>query len=346
MWGFHVTIKKQNNTHELSNQYLWSMELNEQPLIYFAPLQESTDYVYRRAHARLFEGIDKYFSTYMLVQNDGTIKKSRLRDTLQENCNGYNLVPQIMAGNSSEFLVLAKYLSEIGYEEINWNLGCPYPMVTKKGMGSGLLPHPDKIREILDHSMSQIKCRISVKMRSGLDSAEEILKVVPILNDYPLTEVILHPRTAKQMYTGTPDLEVFEMVMGLSKHPLVYNGDLTTPEALLPIHDRFKSLNTWMIGRGLLKNPFLAAEIKGFQLPGREERILILEQFHDEVLSNYATLLSGQSHLITRMIKYWEYFCFLFPNPHKAFKRVKKSVNQTKYEIAVRDNFMQLRNEE
>jgi tRNA-dihydrouridine synthase B len=111
------------------------------------------------------------------------------------------------------------------------------------------------------------------------------------------------------------------------------------------MHDRFKSLNTWMIGRGMLKNPFLAAEIKRLQLPGREERILILEQFHDEVLSNYATLLSGQGHLITRMVKFWEYFCFLFPNPHKAFKRVKKAVNQSKYEIAVRENFMQLRNE-
>lgn len=321
------------------------MELNDKPLIYFAPLQESTDYVYRSAHARLFKGIDKYFSPYLLVQNDGTIKKSRLRDTLQENCNGYHLVPQIMAGTSSEFLFLAKYLSEQGYEEINWNLGCPYPMVTKKGMGSGLLPHPDKIREILDHSMSLINCRISVKMRSGLDSAEEILKVIPILNDYPLTEVILHPRIAKQMYSGTPDPEVFEKVLEMSKHPLIYNGDLNTPVDLMQMHDRFNPVNTWMIGRGLLKNPFLAAEIKGIPLPGREERIVLLEHFHEEIFSCYATLLSGQGHQITRMIKFWEYFCFLFPNPHKAFKRVKKAVNLSKYEIAVKENFLQLRNE-
>jgi tRNA-dihydrouridine synthase len=322
------------------------MESNEQQHIYLAPLQESTDHVYRRAHARLFEGIDKYFSPYLLVQNDGTIKKSRLRDTLPENCTGYHLIPQIMAGNSAEFLFLAKYLSDIGYEEINWNLGCPYPMVTNKGMGSGLLPHPDKIREILDHSLSQVSCRISVKMRAGLASADEILKVVPVLNDYPLTEVILHPRIAKQMYNGTPDPDVFEMVMGLSKHPLVYNGDLNAPEDLFQLNDRFQSVHTWMIGRGMLKNPFLAAEIKGIQLPGRKEGILVLERFHEEVMGNYATLLSGQSHLITRMIKFWEYFCFLFPNPHKAFKRVKKAVSQAKYEIAVRENFLQLRSEQ
>jgi tRNA-dihydrouridine synthase B len=333
-------------SNDPSNQYLCRMESQNQPGIYFAPLQESTDYVYRRAHAGYFGGIDKYYSPYMLVQKDGTLKKSQVRDTLRENCEGYHLIPQIMAGDSTDFLFLAKYLSDLGYEEINWNLGCPYPMVTKKGMGSGLLPNPDRIREILDHSLQQINCRISVKVRTGLVSGEEIFQVIPVLNDYPLAEVIIHPRTAKQLYTGTPDLELFEQVKGLSKHTLVYNGDLNTREDLMLMQQRMNPINTWMIGRGMLKNPFLALEIKGVPLPDKAEKIVVFERFHGEILSNYATLLSGQSHLITRMTKFWEYFCFLFPNPHKAFKRVKKAVNQTKYEIAVRENFLQLRSEE
>jgi len=314
--------------------------------IYFAPLQESTDFVYRRAHATHFGGIDKYFSPYLQVQNDGGIKKSHLRDSAPENCKGYRLVPQIMAGNTRDFLFLAKHLSELGYEEINWNLGCPYPMVTRKGMGSGLLPHPEKIREILDHSLPQLNCRISVKMRAGLVSSEEIFQVLPVLNDFPLSEVIFHPRIAKQLYTDTPDWELFEQVSGLISHPLVYNGDLSTPDDFNNAQDKFESVTTWMIGRGLLKNPFLASEIKGILLPGRNEKIAVLEQFHNEILSSYASLLSGPSHLITRMTKFWEFFCFLFPNPHKAFKRVKKAVNVSKYEIAVSENFMQLRDGE
>ncbi len=322
------------------------MESNYQPHIYFAPLQESTDFVYRRAHAKHFGSIDKYFSPYLLVQKDGSLKKSHLRDTLPENCQGYTLVPQIMAGNSADFIFLANHLAALGYEEINWNLGCPYPMVTGKGMGSGLLPQPEKIREILEAALPRIKSRLSVKLRAGMVSGEEIFEVMPVLNDFPLTEVIIHPRIAKQLYNGTPDRELFEKALGLSKNPVVYNGDIFTSEDFEMIQKQFQSINTWMIGRGLLKNPFLAAELKGVQLPGKEERVVMLEQFHEEIYSNYATLLSGQSHLITRMIKFWEYFCFLFPNPHKAFKRIKKSVNQTKYEIAVRDNFLQLRNEE
>jgi len=251
-----------------------------------------------------------------------------------------------MAGNSHDFLFLSKQLSELGYEEINWNLGCPYPMVARKGMGSGLLPHPEKIREILDHSLPQLNCRISVKLRAGLVSSEEIFEVVQVLNDYPISEVIFHPRVAKLLYNGSPDWALFEQVLDLINHPLVYNGDLLTPEDFKNAQAQFKTVSTWMIGRGMLKNPFLASEIKGVQLPGRGERIAILERFHADIFSSYATLLSGQSHLIIRMTKFWEYFCFLFPNPHKAYKRVKKSVNQSKYEMAVRENFLQLRSEE
>jgi tRNA-dihydrouridine synthase len=322
------------------------MENNSKPVIYFAPLQESTDFVYRKAHARHFAGIDKYFSPYILLQKDGLVKKSHLRDIAIENCPGYPLVPQFMAGNSSDFIFLAKHLGESGYEELNWNLGCPYPMVTNKGMGAGLLPNPDKIREILDQSIPKVKGRISVKLRAGLVSAAEILEVLPVLNDYPISEVIVHPRIARQLYSGTPDHDLFLQLQGLVRHPLVYNGDVVTREDFDIVQGKFDPLHTWMIGRGLLKNPFLARELRGEQFPGRMEKARILEDFHHEIVENYTAMLSGQGHLITRMTKFWEYFCFLFPNPHKSFKRVKKSVNLSKYEIAVRENFLQFRNEE
>jgi tRNA-dihydrouridine synthase len=321
------------------------MEIKDQPVICFAPLQESTDFIYRRAHAVHFGGIDKYFSPYITVQKEGEIKKSHLRDTLPENCTGYTLVPQIMAGSSADFLFLSKHLSSLGYNEINWNLGCPYPMVTRKGMGSGLLPQPQKIREILETALPQLSCKISVKLRSGLDSQEDIFKVIPVLNDFPLSEIIFHPRTAKQLYAGSPDWDLFGEVSSLSVSPIVYNGDLISVESFRQASNRFEPVKSWMIGRGMLKNPFLATEIKG-NIQGREHRIAVLESFHDDILHNYSALLSGQSHLLTRMTKFWEFFTELFPNPHKAFKRVKKSINLSKYEIAVRENFLQLRSEE
>lgn len=321
------------------------MEIKDQSVIYFAPLQESTDFVYRRAHAIHFGGIDKYFSPYITVQKEGEIKKSHLRDTMPANCSGYTLVPQIMAGNSPDFLFLSKHLSSLGYNEINWNLGCPYPMVTRRGLGSGLLPQPQTIREILENALPQLNCKISVKLRAGLDSQEDIVKVIPVLNDFPISEVIFHPRTASQLYSGSPDWDLFAEVSALCGSPLVYNGDLTSVESFRQASERFGSVNRWMIGRGLLKNPFLASEIKG-AAQGREQRIAALESFHEDILQSYSALLSGQSHLLTRMTKFWEFFSELFPNPHKAYKRVKKSINLSKYEVAVRENYLQLRNEE
>jgi tRNA-dihydrouridine synthase len=314
--------------------------------LYFAPLQEATDFVYRKTHALIFGQTDKYFSPYILRQNDGTIKKSHLRDILQENCPGYRLIPQIMAGTSADFLFLARHLCDLGYTEINWNLGCPYPMVTNKGMGSGLLPHPDMIRLILEESIPLLPCRISVKMRSGLNSPDEIFSVIPVLNDFSLSEIILHPRIAKQLYRGSADRELFSRASSLFKHPVVYNGDIENSGDFENCRKAFENVNSWMIGRGILKDPFLPSKIKELPLPDKNEKVETLSRFHDEILFQYSKLLSGSSHLLMRMNKFWSYFCFVFPEPAKAFKRVKKAVNMTKYEIAVRDNFQILRNEE
>ena len=315
-------------------------------LLYFAPLQETTDFVYRSAYSSVFGNADKYFGPYIARQNDGTIKKTHLRDVAPENNQGYNFVPQVMAGNSEDFLYLAKTLCDMGYEEINWNLGCPYPMATNKGLGSGLLPSPEKINRILSESLPKLTCRISVKLRSGLLSPDEIYKVIPILNEFHLNEVILHPRIAKQLYRGIADTEVFLRAAEISKHPLVYNGDILTQDDFYHLNDLFKTTTSWMVGRGFLKDPFLPVKLKQLPLPEKKARAVLLSQFHDQIFFSYSKLLSGNSHLLTRMIKFWSYFCYSFPDPAKSFKRIKKAGTTAKYETALRENFQRLINHE
>ena len=321
--------------------------LNESALkIYFAPLQESTDYIYRSAHARFFGGVDKYFAPYIVRQNDGTVKKSHLRDIKAENNQGYPLVPQILASNSVDFVFLARILEDNGYNEINWNLGCPYPMVTNKGLGSGLLPYPDRIKAILEASLPQINCKVSVKMRTGLQSHEEILPIIDVLNEFPLSEVILHPRFGKQLYRGEPDKAIFTEAHKALKHNLVYNGDIESVKQIQHLNDQFADITTWMIGRGILKNPFFPVLLKKGAIPSREERAMILRNFHDEIFQQYASLLNGSSHLLMRMEKFWSYFSFAFPDQHKSFKRIKKASNLAKYEAAISENFQRLRQDE
>jgi tRNA-dihydrouridine synthase B len=320
---------------------------NEKDLkIYFAPLQESTDYIYRNAHVKFFGNIDKYFGPYIVRQNDGTVKASHLRDIKSENNQGYHFVPQILAGNASDFIFLSKILQDNGYNEVNWNLGCPYPMVTNKGLGSGLLPHPELIKTILEESLPHLNCKISIKMRTGLQSHDDIFKIIDTLNEFPLSEIILHPRFGKQLYRGEPDEAVFAEVLKLVKHQMVYNSDIESIENFNRLNHQFDNITTWMIGRGTLKNPFLPMLLKKVDLPEKEERAVILRKFHDEIFTKYSALLSGGSHILMRMEKFWSYFCFSFPDPHKTFKRVKKAANLVKYEAAVNENFQRLRNYE
>jgi len=318
------------------------MPTNSNIRIYFAPIQEVTDFVYRTAFANTFGNSDKYFAPYIVRQNDGTIKKAHLRDIMPLNNLGYQLIPHVLAGNAEDFLYLAKTICDLSYGEINWNLGCPYPMVTNKGLGSGLLPFPDKIRRILAESMPKLSCRVSVKLRSGLMSSDEIFKVVPVLNEFPLNEVILHPRIAKQLYRGIADREIFIGAADLSKHTLVYNGDILTPDDFNQVNDFLKLPAICMVGRGILKDPFLPAKIKQLALPGKKEKSELLAQFHRQVFSTYSKLLSGNSHLLMRMTKFWSYFCYSFPDPAKAFKRIKKASNSAKYDAAVSENFQRL----
>jgi tRNA-dihydrouridine synthase len=328
------------------DRYFCTMKKKSDFKIYFAPLQESTDYIYRNAHAKIFGGITKYFAPYIIRQNDGTVKASHLRDIKPENNQDYPLIPQILAGNVADFVFLAKILQDSGYSEINWNLGCPYPMVTNKGLGSGLLPFPERIKSILEASLPQISCRISIKMRTGLQSHDEIFELIDVINEFPLSEIILHPRYAKQLYRDAPDEEVFATVHQKLKHPLIYNGDIESIETINRLETSLGDVAAWMIGRGILKNPFLPLLLKNEVIPERAGRAIILRNFYEELFQNYSKILSGNSHLMMKMEKFWSFFCFSFPDPHKSFKRIKKAANIVKYETAVNENFQLFRNYE
>ena len=316
------------------------MILKKAPTIYFAPLQEFTDWAYRKSHSDVFGNIDKYFAPYINCQNDGTVKKSHLRDLAPDNKMGYRLVPQILAGNSKDFIFLAKLLTDLGYTEINWNLGCPYPMVTNKGQGSGLLPRPEKIDEILSESLPLLSCRISVKMRSGLLSPDEIFSVIPVLNKYPLLEIIFHPRIAKQLYRDQADPEIFIQAARQQEIPWVYNGDILSTEDFNNLDSLFQTQTSWMIGRGILKDPMLPGKIR--KESPIQVKLKLFKEFHAAIFYEYSKLLSGKSHLLMRMLKFWSYFCYSFPDPHKTLKRIKKAGSLEKYDAAVSENFLRL----
>ena len=219
------------------------------PKLYLAPMLGLTDYIFRNTFARHFDGFDGAVTPFIATPKLVRANSSHLKDVLPEHNSAMPLVPQILGNNPDNFVSLAGRLFDLGYATVNWNLGCPFPVVAKKQRGSGLLPYPEKIQDFLDKTVASIPNRLSIKVRLGLKTADEIFKLIPVFNQYPLEDVIIHPRTGKQMYSGEPDLDTFEKCLELSQHRIVYNGDITCLNSFQDLADRFKAIDNWMIGR-------------------------------------------------------------------------------------------------
>ena len=290
-----------------------------------APLRGFTDYIFRNAFCRHFDGFDSALAPFLSAASAARCKPVQIEDLLPENNHRLPVVPQIMTNRAPDFLGLAHLLADTGYDIVNWNLGCPYPMVAKKKRGCGLLPYPELIDAFLDHVCAEIPGRISIKMRLGRYHAEEIDRLVPILNRYPLAEVIIHPRTGKQMYSGEPDLDAFEKCVAAIRHRIVFNGDLRSLERFNTVAGRVGGrVAGWMIGRGALIDPFLPAAIKRGGESG-DCKLERFKKFYDDLFDSYRRKLQGPGHLLDRMKGFWKYFSQAFENGRQIEKKIHRT---------------------
>lgn len=302
-----------------------------------SPLQGFTDFRFRNAFQKYFEGIDTFYAPYIKMNGKLVIKNSYQRDLQPDNNTSLTVIPQVMTNDADEFLFAVNYVQSLGYKEMNWNLGCPYPMVTKRGMGSGLICNPDKINEVLKRAHNQTDIVVSMKMRMGYENAQEILEVFPMLDTYPLKNIAIHARIGKQLYKGPVDLEAFQKCVESTKHKLYYNGDITTVAKFKEIKERFPTIDHFMIGRGLIADPFLPGMIKADTTEYPADRWKIFSEFHDTIYQQYDEALSGPTPIKMKMQGFWEFFSQSFSNPQKTFKMIKKANNPRAYKQAVRE---------
>lgn len=302
-----------------------------------SPLQGFTDFRFRNAFHKYFGGIDTFYAPYIRLNGKMVIKNSYQKDLQPENNTTLEVIPQVMTGDADEFLFVVKYIQSLGYKELNWNLGCPYPMVTKQGMGSGLICNPEKIDHILKRAHEETDVVVSMKMRMGYENAEEILDVFPILDSYPLKNIAIHARIGKQLYKGGVDLDAFQRCVESTKHKLYYNGDITTVAKFTEMKVRFPTIDHFMMGRGLIADPFLPSMIKNNTSEYPKDRWKIFSEFHDTIYRQYDEALSGPTPIKMKMQGFWEYFSQATSNPQKAFKKIKKANNPKAYQQAVRE---------
>lgn len=299
------------------------------PQLYLAPIQGVTIESYQTTYHDLFAGIDCYVAPFIKVQIQGGPRK-RKKALLQKRNEKIRMIPQLLSNQAEEFLQFDHALQAAGYQEFNWNLGCPMSLVTKKKRGSGLLPYPEQIESILDAIMPRLHCQLSLKVRLGLEHADELFAIVPLLNRYPIQRLIIHPRLGRQTYAGQVDLESFEECLRLSKHSVVYNGDIFNLAAFQALQKRFSQVSHWMLGRGALANPFLPAQIKGVLAPGCD-KLDTLMRFHTDMAADYKEKLSGPSHIVDKLLAIWFYLHHVFEDGPAFFRQLKKTRHYEKY---------------
>ena len=291
------------------------------PYLAFAPLQGYTDAAYRQAHHLCAGGVDEYYTPFLRLEH-GEVRRKDLRDADPQRNQGVPTVPQVIARDAGEFATLCDALQGMGWQRIDLNMGCPFPMQVHGGRGSGLLPHPERVEEIAREMERRPEVRFSVKMRLGQESADEGLALLPTLNALPLTHITLHPRLGRQQYKGLPDPEAFRRFYEGCGVPLVYNGDIADRSRMEHLAAEFPNLKGFMVGRGLLAHPWMLCERDPHE---------VLTAMHEQLYRHAVATLCGESQVLARLQAFWEY-TDIAPRSKKA---IKKATTLPRYREAV-----------
>ena len=326
---------------------------------YLAPLEGVTGYIFRNALKEYFPGTDRYFTPFIVPDQKHALRKRELRDILPENNQVKELVPQILTSDPVRFVETAKALAEYGYGEVNLNLGCPSGTVVAGGRGAGMLADVDRLDRFLDQIFRDTDLHISVKTRIGMEHPEEGYTLMKIYNQYPISEVIIHPRTRKEFYKGEPHLDVFGELLAMSKHPVCYNGNLFTVRDYEQFRARFPQVERVMIGRGVLADPGLMRRLKSLEhaqktgedasrkendmeqpgseiyRTGKQE----LRAFHDTIFQQYREIFDEDKNAIFHMKELWSYLMHSFEGSESYAKKIRKTSSLNEYRCEVGNLF-------
>lgn len=295
--------------------------------IYVAPVQGHTDAAWRHYHHEVYGGEYKYFTPFMRLEH-GEIRRKDLRDFLNPLNNDIDLEPQVIFRDVEELDILVRSLVDAGAKAVNLNMGCPFPLQTARGRGVAFIKNIVEAEKLPEALSQYPEIRFSVKMRLGMESPHEWKGLMKILNQIDLDNLYVHPRVARQQYSGDLFIDSFREILEESINPVIFNGEIKTPEQIHNIVDTFHEVNGIMTARGILGRPSLANEF----LEGEwteEERVEKMMKFHGELFRYYTEHLCGDSQILSKIKPFWEYAQEEIGR--KAWKALRKATTVSKY---------------
>lgn len=302
--------------------------------IYLAPMEGVTDAIFRNCFKKYFGGVDKLYTPF-LSPNATKQFVTKEQKNIDPKTNDVSCtVPQLITNSAEHFLWGVGEIMQLGYKEINLNLGCPSGTVVAKKKGSGMLYYPEELDNFLYGIFAGLPdgVEISVKTRLGKNDPEEFYKIFDIYSKYPISELTIHPRIQKDYYREPVRPEFFDYAYKknyATDKPLklVYNGDLLTPGDVSACFEKYPKIEAVMIGRALAANPMLFTEFDKVKF----------KAFHDELFAHYRETLYGDTQVAFRMKEFWFYWSRNFENCDKPLKKIQKTHHLSEYIDAVNE---------
>lgn len=297
---------------------------------YFAPMEGLTDSIYRKLHHSFFPGIDLYFMPFFSPTVHRTLSKKEQRDL--PPAGEVPAIPQLLTKNVDDFLWAAGLCRDLGYNQVDLNLGCPSGTVVAKGKGSGMLADPDNLDAFLWEIFRYSPIPISIKTRLGLQDMEEFPRLMEIFNRYPIKELTVHPRLRVDFYKHPVRMEGFDYALQHSKNPICYNGNLNSLRDIQAFSARYPQVESVMLGRGLIGDPGM---LRG-STPSQ------LQQFYDRLLSEYTEAFGSSRNAMFRLKENWRYLLQHFEGSEKLGKKLRKTTDLQEYQRITSEIFTTL----
>lgn len=226
-------------------------------LLSLAPMEGITGYAFRRVHAEVFGALDRYYTPFIspLPKVGTPFSKRNSRELNPANNQGLDVVPQLLTNDANRFVWAAELLTDMGYKEVNLNLGCPSGTVVAKEKGSGLLRNLPRLEAFLANVCERSPLPVSVKTRVGIANDDEYDELLALFCHCGIAELIVHPRVQKDFYSGSPRQELYGKTLELAPFPVAYNGDIFTLDDYDALLSAYPQTRHVMIGRGSWPTP-------------------------------------------------------------------------------------------
>jgi tRNA-dihydrouridine synthase B len=201
-------------------------------------------------------------------------KNERTLGYLRIASDEHPLAVQIFGAEPTVMAEAARMVEAAGADLVDINFGCPVRKVTKTGAGATLLEDPDRACRIVSAVAEAVEVPVSVKMRRGLENGSRAcLDVGPRLVDAGAATLTLHPRSAKQMYTGEADHSLTAEFVDRVDVPVIASGDITSRAKAQSVLATTRAAAV-MVGRAAQGNPWVLREIMGDESEPTQEEVV------------------------------------------------------------------------